>query len=150
MIQLIYASRMSPLSQPDVELIVAQSQARNAARAITGALIYTGQHFAQLLEGPASAVEPLFDRIVADPRHQCVTIVDRCGVQRRMFSNWHMLYSGRSFFADRQVRALLHPLPGASRDRAREKLLGLFRTQGWNARLAGQSVHGLSNSPELQ
>lgn len=126
MIRIVYVSRVSRGMGPDIEAMVAAAAACNAAQRITGALIFTGLHFAQWLEGPAQTVNTLFTRIALDPRHESITCVDRSAAPSRRFPNWAMHYAGPCFSADRQVRALLNPASAAIKTRARTKLLALF------------------------
>jgi hypothetical protein len=46
--------------------------------------------FAQVLEGPKTAVEDLFARIKADPRHDSVRLHEADSVPKRLFDKWAM------------------------------------------------------------
>lgn len=70
---LIYRSRVrDPLHADDLGLLIQKARARNASLNVTGILLFDGIHFVQLLEGPAQAVQALFDAIRLDPRHRGV------------------------------------------------------------------------------
>jgi hypothetical protein len=75
---LLYVSR-SLIAPTDREAIVADivtvSHSRNASVGVTGALISTEAAFAQILEGPAAAVDELMLRIRRDSRHTDVAVV---------------------------------------------------------------------------
>lgn len=108
--RLLYVSRsrLAPeTAARDVDAIVAGAKAFNAGVGITGGLIWTGQAFAQLLEGEAVEVDALMARIAADPRHEAVRIVDEAEVRRRAVPDWSMAYSGRASYISLPVEALL-------------------------------------------
>lgn len=79
----------------------------NVEHGVTGALLFTGQNFAQILEGHDQDVERLLSKIVSDPRHENVLVVDRSGVTARRFPDWGMAYMGPSQFVARHVSLLL-------------------------------------------
>ena len=55
--------------------LVQPSRTRNAAHGIGGCLLFDGQRFCQLIEGPAAAVSTLWQRIGRDPRHRDVGVL---------------------------------------------------------------------------
>ncbi|MBV9883509.1 MAG: BLUF domain-containing protein [Sphingomonadaceae bacterium] len=110
----------------EVDKIVGVAQRRNAELSVTGALIFTGTHFAQLLEGPVDGVDALMRSISRDPRHNSVTVVDTGEATRRLFPDWSMAYFGHSRYIDRFVG----PLFASSEDRPRtsiDRLIGLMQ-----------------------
>lgn len=91
--QLIYVSRPSPtITLNDVQDILEAARDKNAARGITGFMLYRQDRFIQLLEGPALAVTGLFATIHSDPRHEDVVLVGCNPVLKRTFENWSMGY----------------------------------------------------------
>ena len=74
--------------------ILRTSRANNAARGITGALMFYDHWFAQVLEGPEEAVRSLFGRIGADPRHDTVEVSAEGPVAGRVFARWAMAHVG--------------------------------------------------------
>ncbi|MEA3038010.1 MAG: hypothetical protein QOE79_523 [Sphingomonadales bacterium] len=128
---LLYVSR-SLLRLPDeageVDRIVAVARRENARLGVTGALVFTRAHFAQVLEGDQGAVESLMARIRSDSRHDTVTLVSAGAREGRLFPHWSMAYSGGSLYVDRHIKPLLAPgpEPGAT-DRLAEKLVRLMR-----------------------
>ena len=100
----------------ELQDILAVSQKRNAALQVTGVLIASRGHFAQVLEGPDAGVLQLMDSIAADPRHQRVTIVSNGPIVQRQFGTWAMslVYSGASYYIDRHMAPLLELDEGAS------------------------------------
>ncbi len=67
---------------------------RNAVASITGALCLGDGCFAQVLEGPGAAVLDTFDRILADPRHRDVRLLEFVPIACRRFAGWSMAFSG--------------------------------------------------------
>ena len=67
--QVIYISRPTHFDHLVVDDILTKSRAKNPAAGITGNLIYHADLFLQLLEGPQSAVNELYEKILADNRH---------------------------------------------------------------------------------
>lgn len=125
---LLYVSRTLlnlPGDEPEVRAIVDGSVQRNASLGVTGALISTGQHFAQVLEGERAAVEELMRSIDADPRHMRIRIV-RVTEEKRRFTGWAMAYSGYAGFVDRQIVPLMATLPEADRTRLGLKLISVM------------------------
>lgn len=109
-ISLMYVSRSSLSLKGDYEVvddIVRIALSRNAQLHVTGALIYTELHFAQVIEGPSSALGELMESIVTDKRHTDVTVVARHKISKRRFSAWSMAYKGPSPFLDRHVKPLV-------------------------------------------
>ncbi len=110
MLRLLYCS-ISLLELPsaidEVASIVRTSAAHNASINVTGALIYTGSHFAQALEGEASHVERLMKSITADRRHRRVTVIHQDDVSTRRFSRWGMAYRGSATYVGNRIEELL-------------------------------------------
>ena len=80
----------------NVQAILATSRANNARDAITGGLLFSEGCFAQVLEGPAAAVEAAFERIQCDERHSEVTVLQAGAVATRDFPGWSMGFAGTS------------------------------------------------------
>ena len=91
LIQLIYASSAyEQLSETELVEILEVSRRKNAERDITGLLLYRGGNFLQVLEGPASAVDALYQTIANDPRHKGIILIARKAITERDFPNWEM------------------------------------------------------------
>lgn len=80
----------------EVRSIVQLSRTRNPTLNITGALIFTGSRFSQLIEGPAAGIRALQSSIYADQRHRQVTTISEGYLERRAFDGWSLVYSGDS------------------------------------------------------
>jgi hypothetical protein len=91
--RLLYISTArKPLSQAEIDDLLHISRRNNAAVAVTGLLVVGGRRFMQALEGPTGAVERVYQRICADPRHFAVVMLAREPIERRMFDGWDMGY----------------------------------------------------------
>lgn len=88
--QLIYASR--PFGFDDLTLFQILDTARryNERHEITGALICREDIYLQMLEGPAQAVDTVYQRIAQDDRHVEVEHLWSGDVDARMFPAWAM------------------------------------------------------------
>ncbi len=90
--QLVFTSQVrSSVTLKDLGRLYAHASAQNTKRHITGVLLYTSQHFAQRIEGPASSVVGLWDRLQRDSRHHHVQLRRQRVVKHRHFSNWDMV-----------------------------------------------------------
>ncbi|WP_298191021.1 BLUF domain-containing protein [Novosphingobium sp.] len=122
---LLYISR-STIAPEEAEAvvagIVATSVTRNAAVGLTGALLFTGTHFAQALEGDKAAIEDLMHRVTCDIRHDEIVIVEQGPLEQRRFDTWSMAYFGPSQFVSRHVTRLLNDPSPAERRRAADWL----------------------------
>lgn len=107
-----------------VRAIVGHAQRRNADRGVTGTLIATEHHFAQVIEGRRDATQPLMENILLDPRHCDVTIVQHQIDAGRRFREWSLAYHGNSAYFEGFIRALL---PGREQRRGDvERLVDLM------------------------
>jgi hypothetical protein len=115
MLQIVYISTArQPLSQPELQSVLAASRRNNQADGITGLLISGGRRFLQVLEGPDDVVAEAFNRIKADTRHHAVVILSTKQVERREFGDWSMGFEagGANGSEDLKevVEALIAPL----------------------------------------
>ena len=91
LIQLTYASRTSQTLTPaGLKDILVGSQRNNARAGVTGALYLANGSFLQQLEGDRDQVSVLYNRIMTDPRHQDLVIVDFAEIASRKLGQWSM------------------------------------------------------------
>jgi hypothetical protein len=91
LLRLTYASRAAEwLSRDDLREIAHAAKTRNRKLGVSGLLLYVEGDFLQVLEGPAAAVEQLFEMIEADPRNKWVTRLSTERILRRAFEEWTM------------------------------------------------------------
>ena len=129
LVSLLYVSRITITAnerESEINRIVSLARERNSLRRLTGALLSTHTHFAQILEGEAEAVNLLIGALRSDPRHDQLQIVDWESIAARRFTGWSMAYSGHSQFVSSHVTRLLDDASPIGRDRAAEWLVELM------------------------
>lgn len=94
MLQLLYISSARRGGAVDLDALFEQAQRNNAREEVTGLLYTDGKRFLQAIEGPKTAVEDLFLRIIADPRHHALVLLSRRETSRREFGEWSMARRG--------------------------------------------------------
>lgn len=82
------SSAASTLTLSDLDAIGARALERNVAARITGLLLYQGDTFCGVLEGPRRAVFSRMEIIITDPRHHALRILREDAIDERRFSNW--------------------------------------------------------------
>ena len=97
LVRLMYASRATAGMDPEsLGAILRKSRGANPAHGITGVLCYSEGRdahagiFLQVLEGGRGAVNALYNRIVADPRHQGAELMHYEEISERRFAGWAM------------------------------------------------------------
>lgn len=87
LLQLTYVSGATiPFSADDLAELLRRAREQNEAMNITGCLLYREGSFMQVIEGPYIAVDQLFQRILQDPRHARILLLQRLELQDREFS----------------------------------------------------------------
>ena len=93
MLSVTYVSVADPLiGEQDIAALLVQARRNNQRDALTGALIFNGHNFMQLLEGPAGKVDACLAVIRNDPRHSGMVEIRRREIAERAFAEWTMLY----------------------------------------------------------
>ena len=92
LVRLVYASRSThPIDSTMVTDILSQSREHNLETGITGVLcVCQDDIYLQVLEGGRKVVNRLYGRLLADPRHKDVTILDYAEIDERRFFSWRM------------------------------------------------------------
>jgi len=70
--------------------IAAKARHSNHQHAITGLLVFDGQHFCQQFEGSAQEVLLLMQRIRQDPRHTGVSVLHHGPLAQRRFGSFSL------------------------------------------------------------
>lgn len=97
LITLVYSSTASePFDDDRLGSLLAQSRRSNAAKHITGMLLYRGGRFIQVLEGADRDVRALVSTIGSDRRHTGMRVLLREPIAERRFTDWTMGYQPMS------------------------------------------------------
>ena len=90
---IIYLSRVSQkLSSEELVALLTKARRSNESAGITGAMVYGEGQFMQVLEGDVTTVTTLYERIVADPRHQAILKLADKPIAERTFIDWSMAF----------------------------------------------------------
>lgn len=89
--RLIYSSQPFGFDKAMLAGILSQARRNNARHAITGALICRQDIYLQLIEGPAAAIDALFEHIRVDDRHTNVQLLMQEEASERLFPGWSMV-----------------------------------------------------------
>lgn len=92
MICVIYASKAhDTVTDEEVDKILTSAEIKNAKLGVTGALVFDGRRFCQLLEGDEDGVSEVFDHIRKDTRHCDIDVIARQPIRDRRFPGWAMV-----------------------------------------------------------
>jgi len=95
LIELIYVSEPAQeMSFLGLMRLLYHSYLRNTSMGITGALIFENNRFGQVIEGPRTQIEDLWEKIQKDTRHKNIRLVDTKPIEQRSFSKWTMVFQG--------------------------------------------------------
>ncbi len=101
MFHLIYASSATRLlNAEELREIHVDAVRGNAARGVTGFLLYRGGNFMQVLEGEEPVVRKLFESIRRDARHKDMYVLRESEVPERMFARFAMGCANRGTLGD--------------------------------------------------
>lgn len=75
-----------------LDQLLTNCRRNNAAASVTGALLYHNGYFMQLIEGQLDAINAIYDRIQADPRHEVLSVLFEDEISARFFPDWTMGY----------------------------------------------------------
>jgi len=92
MYNLVYKSIAHSLNATQIDVILKQSIDFNSRHYITGCLIYHHGFFIQYLEGDATHILALFERIKVDSRHYGVDLLSKGNIYSREFDTWSMAF----------------------------------------------------------
>ncbi|MEZ5283822.1 MAG: BLUF domain-containing protein [Vicinamibacterales bacterium] len=84
----------------ELHAILEVSRRKNPRLGVTGALLYSGGSFAQVLEGPLDAIERIFESIQCDGRHSDVMLIESGPIDARLFPTWAMAFAGDPALAE--------------------------------------------------
>ena len=91
--QIIYSSNATQsMDSNELEQILIDARIGNEARNVTGALVYVGGVFLQVLEGERVVLDELVASIRNDGRHGAMKVFHDTEISQRAFSEWRMAY----------------------------------------------------------
>lgn len=94
---LVYRSRATEaLGWDELCALLHRARQRNRRESLTGLLVYDRGHFFQWLEGPAGALERIWDAVRRDPRHRDIERLGSPRLPMRLFADWEMRLAVRS------------------------------------------------------
>ncbi len=109
---LVYVSIATrQLSIDETDHLLFRAQARNETYGVTGALLYTGGHFMQYIEGPAAGMSTIYDIIKADAQHHGIIELLRTPVETREFPEWSMGFQSKDAYGMSNPYKLMDFLP---------------------------------------
>lgn len=127
---MIYASksRLSPeTAQCEIAKLVAWSRGANAEAGITGALLFDGAHFVQVVEGSGASIDQLLLKLRTDPRHDGLVVAKHGPLAERQFNSWALGYSGSSKFVARHIMPMFDDADSSGQRRAARRLVDFMR-----------------------
>ncbi|WP_338845611.1 BLUF domain-containing protein [Massilia sp. W12] len=91
LVRLLYASRVvGGMNQELISDILAKARKNNPSAGLTGVLCYGGEIFLQVLEGGRDQVNAVYGKILRDPRHKDMVLLEYGEIAERHFNNWTM------------------------------------------------------------
>lgn len=91
--QIIYVSqRNASTTEKDIDDIVNTSKDFNHSEGITGVLVSLPNYFYQVLEGPATVLDELIERIRNDQRHCNMKVFINTSIPAQQFGKWSMVH----------------------------------------------------------
>lgn len=90
LIRVIYVSRASSPLPLELKEILASSRKNNPALRVSGAMCFIDGVYLQCIEGEASVVDTLYQRIERDARHTAPKMLEHQPISERAFPGWSM------------------------------------------------------------
>ena len=115
LIRLVYASTaQSGVDLNEFKRILLQAQTNNHRRDLTGMLAFNSKIFLQALEGSRDQVNDLYAKLLRDPRHTTVTLLNYKEIEERHWSNWSMGFAApntdnRALFLKYSQQSVFNP-----------------------------------------
>jgi Sensors of blue-light using FAD len=115
LIRLVYASTaQSGVDLNEFKRILLQAQANNHRRDLTGMLAFNSKIFLQALEGSRDQINDLYAKLLRDPRHTSVTLLNYKEIEERHWANWSMGFAApntdnRALFLKYSQQSIFNP-----------------------------------------
>lgn len=95
----------SGITQKDIDNILHKAVRKNRREDLTGALIFSGSIFIQILEGHPDSLDAIMDQLKKDKRHHAMTLLSREPITHRRFASWSMAYRSVTGLAAEELHA---------------------------------------------
>ncbi|MEO0948655.1 MAG: BLUF domain-containing protein, partial [Cyanobacteria bacterium J06641_5] len=120
--------------------LLEESRVKNAQHEITGMLLHENGSFFQILEGPAEAVDRLYEQIAQDDRHTKTVTIIREPIAKRSFGAWTMGFPSLDSEELDEIIGLNDFFSGGSsftkiNSGRAKKLLAAFRDGRWRSKV---------------
>jgi hypothetical protein len=96
----------------EIAKIQSVAKSRNPKLGLTGALIFSGHHFAQYLEGPDDGLKIMKTSICKDDRHVHILTLQAHPIGQRRYGRWALAYTGWATAIDRVLSDALREHDG--------------------------------------
>jgi len=94
LVRLIYASDTNQFATlEEMRELLGRAREHNRQHGLTGFLVFCDNRFLQCLEGAPEEINRLYARILRDPRHGNITLLDYRDISSRDFPQWDMGYA---------------------------------------------------------
>ena len=94
LVRLTYVSRSTAaLSSAALSAILEQARVNNLPRGITGTLCFNSDLFLQSIEGSRPIINRLYNKLLVDPRHTSVQLLELVEINERQWADWSMGYA---------------------------------------------------------
>ncbi|MEE4378105.1 MAG: BLUF domain-containing protein [Candidatus Competibacteraceae bacterium] len=105
LVRMVYASKASKSFNPrEIMLVLEASKRNNPKQGVTGLLFLGNKYFFQCLEGPRPAVNRIYNKILTDPRHEDVQILEMRETTGRYFDGWSMKFISLKSIENKFIR----------------------------------------------
>ncbi|MBO6783047.1 MAG: BLUF domain-containing protein [Alphaproteobacteria bacterium] len=129
---ILYASSaIVPFNPEQLDELLRISRRNNASVGVTGMLLYYDGNFIQYIEGGSEALDGLYDRIAADPRHRGLLVLDSGEISDRILPEWSMGFEDVSPQDDEAIGAFAltaEALDGALDPALPKTVIAMMRT----------------------
>jgi Sensors of blue-light using FAD len=151
LIRLIYASTASEgVGMHEFKSILQQAQVNNQRQDLTGVLAFNSKVFLQALEGSREQVNELYARLLRDPRHHTVAMLDYAEIDEREWTSWSMGFAApsadnRALFLKYSGQSIFNPY--VMRGSNVKKMLGEMAGKSISMTLANEDAEPMQPAP---
>lgn len=104
--RLIFSSHAPTLERSHIDVILASARRGNARLDLTGAMCFRDATFLQYIEGEASDLDTMYERIRVDARHARPVVLERSAIWSRLYASHPMRLLAWTHHSEATLRAL--------------------------------------------